>query len=154
VLVIDASVTADEEDVAFWDDACGRDTLVVLNKTDLAMKLPLPLRDSLADRCAALVETSARTGGGCAALATALVAAARERIGAEQVGISRVRHRAAIERALAPLRRAADLAKAEGACELAALEIRAALDELAAISVALDNDEVLDAIFSEFCIGK
>jgi tRNA modification GTPase len=70
------------------------------------------------------------------------------------VGISRVRHRAALERALVPLRCAHRLAASEDACELAAAQLRTALAELAAISAPVDNEEVLDLIFSEFCIGK
>jgi tRNA modification GTPase len=154
VLVIDAAATPDENDRRFFEDACGADTLVVLNKSDLELQVPPALRSTLAASSAALMETSARTGAGCRELADALVGAARERIETEQVGISRIRHRAAIEKALEPLERALDLAREEGACELAAVELRAALDELAPISVSLDNEEVLDAIFSEFCIGK
>jgi tRNA modification GTPase len=42
----------------------------------------------------------------------------------------------------------------DGETELAALELREALSELAAITVPVDNEEVLDRIFGEFCIGK
>jgi tRNA modification GTPase len=38
--------------------------------------------------------------------------------------------------------------------ELAALELRVALGNLAEITDAVDNEDVLDRIFGEFCIGK
>jgi len=153
VLVIDASLPpAPEDDI--WTDIVGPDTIVVLNKTDLAVSSPREWRARLATGFTALLETSARTGEGCSALADALVAAARGRIEADPVGISRVRHRAALERAIGPLRRARRLAESEATSELAATEIRSVLAELAAISAPVDNEEVLDLIFSEFCIGK
>jgi tRNA modification GTPase len=38
--------------------------------------------------------------------------------------------------------------------ELVALELRAALDELGAMTGAVYTDDLLDRIFSRFCIGK
>ena len=38
--------------------------------------------------------------------------------------------------------------------ETLALDLRAALHELGAITGAITNEDVLDAIFSQFCIGK
>ena len=38
--------------------------------------------------------------------------------------------------------------------ELVALELRGAVEELSAIASPLDNEEVLDIIFGQFCIGK
>jgi tRNA modification GTPase len=147
VLVIDVSDAS--PDVGIDADA---DTIVVLNKTDLGAATAA-CRTRLAG-AAGVLETSARTGDGCAELAAALVSEARRRLEAQPVGISRVRHRAALERAAGVLGRARSLAAFEDSCELAALELRTALGELAAISEPSDNEDVLDRIFSEFCIGK
>jgi tRNA U34 5-carboxymethylaminomethyl modifying GTPase MnmE/TrmE len=38
--------------------------------------------------------------------------------------------------------------------ELASIELRRALAEIAGITEVLDNDQVLDRIFASFCIGK
>ena len=51
------------------------------------------------------------------------------------------------------LRRARPLASA-GQEELAAAEIRVALNELGKVVGAIYTDDVLDRIFSRFCIGK
>ena len=42
----------------------------------------------------------------------------------------------------------------ESLAELAAMELRAALDGLAGVTDPLGSEEVLDQIFAEFCIGK
>ncbi|MFQ5351860.1 MAG: tRNA uridine-5-carboxymethylaminomethyl(34) synthesis GTPase MnmE, partial [Candidatus Binatia bacterium] len=49
---------------------------------------------------------------------------------------------------------ALDLLASEGEPELVALELRSALSALSEITDAVDNEEILDRIFSEFCIGK
>ena len=53
-----------------------------------------------------------------------------------------------------PLTRAAELIGRDQPPELVSIELRAALNELAGIAEPVDNEEVLDAIFREFCIGK
>lgn len=154
VLVVDASVPFEPEDEELWQEVRGPGTVVVLNKTDLGATFPREREDCLRDGAAALVTTSARTGEGCELLVERLLALAKGGREQEPAGISRVRHRAALERTLGPLRRARDLVVHEDACELAVVELREALAELASISEAVDNEEVLDRIFSEFCIGK
>jgi tRNA modification GTPase len=52
------------------------------------------------------------------------------------------------------LRRAVALARNASGDELVASEIRLALDELGRVLGAVYNDDLLDRIFSRFCIGK
>lgn len=80
----------------------------------------------LADRAAALLET-----GGAPAM-------------------TRARHRVALEEAEAALRRALIAALPE----LAAEDVRVATRALGRITGRVDVEEMLDIIFSEFCIGK
>lgn len=154
VLVVDSSVAAEDEDLRFWRTVLGPDTIVAFNKADLAAGLDAQHRSMLIDGAAAAVETCGRRSGGCSDLTAALCRLGASRIEAEPVGISRARHRVALERTLGPLGRARELAMTEQACELAAFELRTALAELAGISDDLGSEEVLDRIFSEFCIGK
>jgi tRNA modification GTPase len=150
VVVIDASDPA-EHDARLPEGVAASDAIVVWNKTDLAAP---GFRPMLRPDGATSVSTSALTGEGCDTLASCLVDAARQRLETGPAGISRVRHRAALERAAVALARASELAVREDATELAAAELRTAVAELAAISSPVDNEDVLDRIFSEFCIGK
>ncbi len=52
------------------------------------------------------------------------------------------------------LDRAQQLASMKGHDELVAAEIRAALHELGKVVGAVYTDDILDRIFSRFCIGK
>ena len=63
----------------------------------------------------------------------------------------RLRHRQLLEEC------AAALLRYEGAwqeVDIAAEELRAAARALGKLTGAIDTEEVLDSIFSEFCIGK
>ncbi len=52
------------------------------------------------------------------------------------------------------LARARKLAGQGGGEELVAAEVRAALEELGKVAGAVYTEDVLDRIFSRFCIGK
>jgi len=65
------------------------------------------------------------------------------------------RHQQLLRQAQLALRRAEDILKASGQFpELLAADLRAALDDLGAISGTISSDEILGRIFGSFCIGK
>ncbi len=66
--------------------------------------------------------------------------------------LSRCRHH--VDACLEHLRRAHELVLFEEAPELMALELRSALDDLGSMVGAVYTDDLLDRIFSRFCIGK
>ena len=70
------------------------------------------------------------------------------------VGSTAIRVKESLELAEASLNRAVGLAHAERDEDLLALEIREALQELGRITGAVYTDDILDRIFSRFCIGK
>ena len=65
-----------------------------------------------------------------------------------------VRHRAVLEKALAACHRFAEALAAGAPVDLLAVEVQSALDELADLVGLTTPEDVLDAIFSRFCIGK
>jgi len=64
------------------------------------------------------------------------------------------RHREHLGRALAAVRAARHALDAEASGDTLALDLRVALHELGSITGAITNEDVLDQIFSRFCIGK
>ena len=101
--------------------------------------------------------TSAVTGEGLADLKQALVRAVESgEVDRESAGpVLAARHRAALERAVVALARAGRLARrGRTAGELVALELREALESLAAVTGHRADADILGAIFSTFCIGK
>jgi tRNA modification GTPase len=65
-----------------------------------------------------------------------------------------LRCRESLRGAAASLERAADLAAAHEGEELVAADMRAALDALGQVVGAVYTDDLLDRIFSRFCVGK
>ena len=115
--------------------------LAVRNKIDLA---PVGAAEG--------ISLSAKTGEGIDTLVAELKARAREALvaGAESPAVTRARHRAELEGALAALERS----RTAGPPELKAEELRIAARHLGRLTGNIDVEEVLGAIFSEFCIGK
>lgn len=70
------------------------------------------------------------------------------------VGSTAARCRESLTGAAGALDRALEIAAAEADQELLAIELREALEELGKIVGAVYTDDLLDRIFSKFCIGK
>ena len=120
---------------------------IIWNKTDLGPVEP-PVFDGVPT-----FAISALTGSGIGALEAWLTEVVRERLSAREApALSRARHRAAVERALAHLRAAQD--RLSDAPELAAAEVHLGLRALGSLTGRVDVEDVLDRVFSQFCIGK
>jgi tRNA modification GTPase len=70
------------------------------------------------------------------------------------VAISRERHRDALKRALDSLAAARLSASSSMPPEIVAVDVMAAADALGSITGVVGTEDVLDALFREFCIGK
>lgn len=125
----------------------GQDLLTVLNKIDL---LPGEQPKGLPP---ATVAVSALTGRGIGDLVRHLTSLARSRIGAgEMPALTQARHRQHLDACLTSLR--AFLRAPSADLELRAEDLRQAAQSLGRITGAVDVEDVLDHIFSRFCIGK
>jgi tRNA modification GTPase len=128
--------------------------LIVLTKSDLQAH-PRDLTDS-ARNCVHVVVTSSQTGAGldklCLVLRRLLVRESARP--APIVATTAQRCQASMRRAETALRRAAHTAAIGGGEELVAVEVRSALVELGNVVGSVYTDEILDRIFSSFCIGK
>lgn len=120
--------------------------IVVRSKSDLAATTPSG-NDGL--------YCSAHAGQGLDALRSAIGAAVADaRHSGDIVAATAVRCRDSLHRAAGALDAAHTTAANRGGDELVALELRTALDELGQIVGVVYTDDILDRIFSRFCIGK
>jgi len=113
-------------------------------------------RPKVVDLAYPAIETSSMTSAGLDRLRQRLgVLAAECRHGGEQgVAATAVRCGESLRRAAAHLGEARRLSQTCAGEELVAVTIRAALDELGKVVGAVYTDDILDLIFSRFCIGK
>ncbi|MCW2235530.1 tRNA uridine-5-carboxymethylaminomethyl(34) synthesis GTPase MnmE [Azospirillum canadense] len=122
------------------------DTVVVLNKTDLASD-----HGGIVVVGQGALSVSARTGAGLADLEKRLTAFAADRLASSGVpALTRARHRSALEECRDALRRALDAPLPE----LMAEDVRLASRALGRITGRVDVEDLLDVIFRDFCIGK
>lgn len=146
LVVRDATLPPGESEVAL-PEGVGR-IVSVLNKCDLGEH---PEWSGVPG-----VRLSCSTGQGIDELRTAIreVLDLGESDWGEHAVAINSRHRDCLRRADAALETAAVLLESSAAPELAALELRGALEALGEISGRVDAEEILGAIFSRFCIGK
>ncbi|MHB8383652.1 MAG: tRNA uridine-5-carboxymethylaminomethyl(34) synthesis GTPase MnmE [Candidatus Binataceae bacterium] len=154
--VFDSSSPLDDEDLTVARLCAGRSGVALLNKSDLPQICGVgELRE--AGIAMPILPISALAGDGLPALRDELTRAADALgapDGASELAISRERHRAALERALTALRIARESVLARMPPEISAVDIAAAAEALGAITGEVTGEDVLDAIFREFCIGK
>jgi tRNA modification GTPase len=138
--------------------------IVVLTKCDATpfLSLPAPQAGALPAPRSPLLETSAVTGLGIPKLKEAIRAAAVRAAGPRSDAVvgTAVRCGESLRLAAASLDRARETVRAGGhdglivGEELIAAEVRVALSELGKVAGAVYTDDLLDRIFSRFCIGK
>ena len=121
--------------------------LVVWTKSDRAVN------QEIVDKA---ISTSSLTGDGLVALRDRMRCLISQSSAVEHhfVAATSVRCRDSLRAARDALRRAGEVLAADIGEELVAAEVRVSLDELGRIVGAVYTDDVLDRIFSRFCIGK
>ncbi|MCL2670185.1 MAG: GTP-binding protein [Syntrophaceae bacterium] len=131
--------------------------LAVINKADLPRRLDQEsLRASLPAATAASIVISVKYGDGIENLKKAILALLPQipDTEGEALLVTHLRHCQAIKQAGAALNRARQALEAHLPPELPAIDIREAADSLGEITGRATPEEVLDRIFSRFCIGK
>src|SRR4029078_7335070 len=102
----------------------------------------------------AAIQTSTVTGAGLSTLRFALAERARASYRPAAVAPSLTRCRGHLDRAVDALQRATELTYEGRQMELVAAELRLALDEIGTMVGAVYTEDLLDRVFSQFCIGK
>lgn len=154
VFVLDGSLPFEPEDARIWELIRGRPCLAVVNKMDLPRRLEVP--PEILEAGAGQAEVSALHGMGLEELRERLlgVVAPGEGVEREQVVLTSERHRHCVERARRRLQRGIEGYRSEMSEEFPLYDLRRSLDCLGEITGETTVEDILDAIFSTFCIGK
>ena len=154
LFLLDGGRPAEEGDREAYREVSARPHLVVVNKSDLREEEAGEGFTGAGRKGG--VRVSARTGEGVEALVAAVAREVGPGEGAilGQAPLTRARHRLAVEKALSALARAGESARAGMPLEFPAEDVREAAAALAELLGEVAPEEVLDAVFGQFCIGK
>jgi tRNA modification GTPase len=150
ILVLDGSVPLVDEDRGVLEKIVGKPTVVVVNKSDLKRSL------GTIDHPGPHVFLSCRTGAGLDDLRRAISDQVKQGMAGprEHSWAINQRHKTILEQTKESLAQALASIKSGMSPEFVALDLRTALDSLGLIIGATYTDDILEKIFSEFCIGK
>ncbi len=153
LLVLDGSSPLTGEDRKVMERLRGSQGLVVINKIDLRQRVD---RAAVAESLPRLrqFEVSALTEQGLDELRSGLHDCFLDSAEEPEIVVTNVRHKAALDRArssLVEVHRAMDDGLPP---DIVAVDLQEARDSLEEIIGTVTNDDILDRIFSQFCIGK
>jgi tRNA modification GTPase len=155
LFVLDGSMPLETADRDVAKLINGRKAIQVVNKCDLSRRLQDHELKGLSGSDAR-VNVSARFGTGMDKLEEAIV---RPFLGEEQEApegawVTHLRHRKALEEARLRLTQAVSAFEEGVPPEMIAVDIKGALQAVGEIIGEVTTDDLLDRIFSQFCIGK
>lgn len=155
LIVIDQSRPLGQDDLDIILQSKGKKALIVINKIDLPSKLDQGA-DSEALSLFPSVNISALTGQGLDQLKKAMKdCILKGRLDTTSShAVPNLRHRHALNDALQFFKDAEQRTREEAPMEIIALELRSGLDVLGGITGETTSEDVLDSIFSQFCLGK
>jgi tRNA modification GTPase len=150
LLVIDTSEPLKDADREIIHLVSGKEALVVANKSDLPRQaeldgLPWPQ-----------ISTSALTGDGIGELEQKMVdtVLGGKVFTSDALLVSNPRHKACLERAQSHLEQALSSIEAHMPDDFVTIDLTAALNALGEITGETVTEELLETIFSNFCVGK
>ena len=158
--VLDASEPLTEADEEYFAEFAGKRRILVRNKMDLPQKLALPAEApgplETAHPTLPVLDVSCLSGQGIEALKDAIKAL----VWSGELGAGRwevminSRHQDALNRARAAAQRTREALRTDATLELAALDLRIAVNAVGEIVGKTATEDLLDSIFSQFCLGK
>jgi tRNA modification GTPase len=155
LMVIDGSDTLEHGDWEIAGLVKGKTALLVVNKNDLpsAQSQTIPA-DFLPQ--APQFRIAAVNGQGLEALEAAIIGVVTggQVTLADTPLVSNPRHKALLQQAIGYTEQASQAQEAGLSPDLVAIDVRAAVDALGEITGQTATEDLLDTIFSKFCIGK
>ena len=170
LLIIDTSMEIDAEDLELRRQLEERKYLIVFNKVDIASPDLIRKNEERlkhrsiedAERIQTVVKVSALKGDGLERLKEMIVSSssagsvglALQKDQTQGVLLSSLRHKDALTRAKRSLSLAKNGLKKGMSPEFVALDLKTSLDAIGEVIGKTVTDDILNKIFSEFCIGK
>ena len=152
IAVLDSSMLLDKADEELLSAVADKRTIVLINKCDIQSP------DFVVPDCSPnVVKASALTGEGVKELKDMIYCmciSSGVRADTEVPLVTNIRHKQSLDLASQALAEAVDVLENDIPLEIVAMYVREALDHVGTIIGIFTTEDILDKIFSEFCIGK
>ena len=153
LLVADATQPLQPEDLDLLNTNTNRNTILVYNKSDLLSPTKEPSNEEQPELTTA--QTSALTGAGVPELRSKILSLVTAGASTSDTAlITNLRQQQAVTLALQALTRAQAATSKNAPHEILLLDLHEALNALDALTGTTTPDDILQHIFSTFCIGK
>ncbi|MBI5787588.1 MAG: tRNA uridine-5-carboxymethylaminomethyl(34) synthesis GTPase MnmE [Candidatus Schekmanbacteria bacterium] len=151
LLLLDSGQNLQPDDYRLLEMVSSAKTIVVVNKSDLPQQIELGKIENYLPN-AGKIKISAKHGQGIQQLEEQIVHLLHQGRdgGQDELLLTNMRHAAALEQALSAIKRAQE----NTLPELIATDLREALEKLDEIIGLNTGEDLLDRIFSNFCVGK
>ncbi len=156
LLVIDGSRNLEKEDLYILEEVKEKKKVVIINKIDLPQKISLDMLKAYFPEDP-IVPISALKQEGIEELKSIIYSRLirkEVRISPDHLIVSNIRHKNLLVEIKDSLLKAANAFEEKVSLEFIALEIRSALDSLGEMVGETTSEDILNRIFSQFCIGK
>ncbi len=155
LLVLDSADRLEAADEAVLGIPGTQAEVIVLNKCDLTRRVDVG-RIEVLRRERPVIEVSAKTGRGLERLRQAVIDVVEGGIPLDLSAstVTNLRHVDALAKAVGALENAHQSVEEGRPPDLVSVDVQDAIEHIGAVTGAVTNEEVLDRIFSRFCIGK
>jgi tRNA modification GTPase len=156
IAIFDQSEPLRDEDFEVMERIKNKTAIAVLNKSDLPAAFSQESFSSLILNPSSPLYISATSSDGLEELKESIFNSCLKDWKEEREGVvvTNLRHKTSIENALESLHRASQALAENQPVEIIAIELRQSLDKLGEIVGAVTTEDILNRIFSDFCIGK
>jgi tRNA modification GTPase len=153
IAMLDGSEALKEGDREILERIREKNAVIAINKCDLPGMIQF---EEGMPAGKTHISISARNGDGLEELKSLIFQSTLKDWKEDREGIivTNIRHKLALDRASASLARAIDSLRSNQPIEIIALELRDALGSIGEITGAVTTEDILNRIFSDFCIGK
>ncbi|MBE6058749.1 MAG: tRNA uridine-5-carboxymethylaminomethyl(34) synthesis GTPase MnmE [Clostridium sulfidigenes] len=153
ILILDSSNELTEEDKEIINHISNKKYMILLNKSDLNSKITEKDLENI--NCTNIYSISAKTGEGIDEVRTAIKDMFfKGEISTNNVIITNTRHKEALLRAYECIESAINTLNYTFAIDLASIDIRNAWTFLGEITGDSLEENIIDKIFKDFCLGK
>ncbi len=158
ILALDSSSPLTGEDLKLYSEIAAKPAVIALNKCDMpAMVTPESARKVLNAGLTPVVSVSAKTGFGINDLTNrvkSIIIGSRGLDAPGEVMVSSMRHKAALEKSGMELNAALKAMDGKAGLEIVSEHVKSAAYYAGSIIGEVATDDILDSIFSNFCVGK